>query len=114
MRQLKTTDIFAFCRLVNAIGIKEEIRKIVMEADSLHDIHSNAEQVGFDLMFGIFEKAIQKKSEEKLFEFFSGLFEMETEAVKNMDPVDFIEGIMQIANMEKWRAFFSRAAALMK
>ena len=113
MRNLQSTDIFAFCRVVNAIGIKEEIKDIAMKANSLKDIASR-EDLGFDLIFAVFEKATTKGAEDQLFEFISGLAEMPAEELKAMDPCDFIELILQIANVEKWKAFFSSVAKLMK
>lgn len=112
MRQIQATDIFALARLLNAIGIKEEVKKIAMQANSIQDL--NQSDVGFDFLFGIFEKAIQKKAEKELFEFFSNIFEEDVETVKRLEPVEFIDRILEAADIEKWKAFFSRAAKLMK
>lgn len=112
MRSLKATDIFAMARLVNAIGIKEEVKTIAMKANKLSDI--TVEEQGFDLLFGIFEKATEKKAEAKFFEFFSGIFEKPVKELENMDPVDFLNGVLEAANVEKWKAFFSAVARLMK
>lgn len=112
MRKLQATDIFAFCRVVNAIGIKEEIKEIAMKATNLSDV--NVEELGFNLIFAIFEKATQKKAEQELFEFFAGIFEMKTEEAMKLDPVDFLDRVMEAADVEKWKVFFRRVASLMK
>ena len=112
MRKLQSTDIFAFCRIINAVGIKEEIKAIAMKANSLKDI--NKEEAGFDLLFSLFEKASGEKAEEELFKFFANIFEEDVEIVKKMDPVEFIDKLMEAADIEKWKLFFSRVAALTK
>jgi hypothetical protein len=114
MRKLMATDIFAFCRVVNAIGIKDEVKKIAMKANSVKDIADNQEELGFELLFTVFEKATQKKSENELFNFFAGIFEMPVEEVKELDPVDFIDKVLESAEIDKWKAFFSRVASLMR
>lgn len=112
MRKLQTTDIFAFCRLINAIGIKEDIKNIAMNAEKIRDIKK--EEAGFDLLFSIFEKAIKVNSEDAFFQFCTGIFEMEVTEIKKMNPVEFIEKLMDAADLENWKAFFSRAASLMQ
>ncbi len=111
MRKLASIDIFAFCRVVTAIGIKDEVKSIAMKVDKASDLK---EELGFDLLFNIFEKATAKKGEKALFEFFAGIFEMSPEDVSRMDPVDFMDTVLEAADIEKWKAFFSRVAALMQ
>ncbi len=112
MRQIQATDIFALARVLNAIGIKEEVKKVAMQANSIQDLSES--DIGFDFIFSIFEKATQKKAEKELFEFFANIFEEDVETVKKLDPVDFIDRILEAADVEKWKAFFSRAVKLMK
>lgn len=113
MRNLQATDIFAFCRVVNAIGVKEDIKKIMMKANAISDI-KNQSELGFELLFSIFEKATQKKAESQLFEFFAGIFEEPVEEVKQLDPVEFVDKLIEAADIDRWKAFFLRVAALMK
>lgn len=112
MRHLQTSDIFAACRMVNTIGIKEDIKKICMEANSLDEVARNG--AGFDLLYTVFEKATEAKGENTLYNFIARLFECEPDEVGKMDPIEFLDKLLEVADVEKWKAFFSRVAALMK
>lgn len=114
MRKLQATDLFAMARVVNAIGIKDEVKAIAMKANNVKELAENKESIGFELLFGIFEKATQKKAERELFEFFANIFEMPPQEVQSLDPVDFVDKVIEAADVEKWKAFFSRLASLMK
>ena len=111
-RQLQTQDIFKFARLCNEIGIKDEIKKACMEANSLEDL--TKEELGFEIIFKIVESGTSEKAEAKVYEFFGGLMEKTPEECKTMDPIEFIDGILEVADVEKWKAFFTRVAKLMK
>lgn len=112
MRDLQAKDIFAFARVVSAIGLKEEIRDIAMKANKLTDL--TKEELGFDLIFSVFEKAVTQKTESAFFSFMANIFEMDEAEVAAMDPVDFIDKAMEAADLEKWKAFFERVAQLMQ
>lgn len=112
MRKLQAKDIFSFGRVVIKIGIKDEIKAMTMKANSIKDIAR--EEMGFDLLVGILEKAMAKNGEKALFEFFADIMGKDKEEVKTMSPVLFIDALMETANIEEWKAFFSRVAALMK
>lgn len=112
MRHLQTSDIFAACRMVNAIGIKEDIKKLCMEANSLDEIARNG--AAFDLIYAIFEKATEVKGENILYNFIAGLFECKPDEVGEMDPVEFLDKLLEVADVEKWKVFFSHVATLMK
>lgn len=111
MRKLQTPDIFSFCRLVTEMNVKEDIKKIVTKAANGK---STNQELGFDILFLIFERATQKNTEEKLYEFAAGIFEEDVEIVRTMDPVEFIDKLMEAADPEKWKAFFTRVVALMR
>lgn len=108
MRELKTKDIFAFCRVVKVIGIKEELKNVCMKANNMQDIYES----GFEIMYGLFDKATEEKAEKALYDFFAGIFEEPAEDLAESDPVEFIEKLMQAAEPEKWKAFFSQVASL--
>ena len=113
MRNLQTHDLFAACRILNAIGVREEIREVAKEA-----AESKTKKVqfdmGFDLMFGILEKATQEKAETEIYKFIANLFECDAEEVRVMDPIEMLEKLEAVADLEKWKNFFKRVATLMK
>lgn len=102
MRKLQAKDLFEFSRLVKQIGIKEELKSVCMNSNTMQDVYES----GFEILYGIFDKATEQQAEKKLFEFFSKVFEMPMEEVEEMDPVEFINAILQVANVEKWKSFF--------
>ena len=112
MRNLQTRDIFAFVRMVDEIGLKDELKNMIMTKDNIADL--TAESFGYDLIFTILDKASSTKAEASVYEFFGGLFEIDPKECATMDALEFIEKVMEVADVEKWKAFFTSAAKLMK
>jgi hypothetical protein len=113
MRNLRTSDIFAAVRLATTIGIREEIKEVAKQAE---ENKGNKVQFdyGFDLIFGLLEKATKETAEEEFYKFLANIFECTWEEVRDMDPVELLDGLEKVANIEKWKDFFERVARLMK
>ena len=113
MRSLRTSDIFSMCRVLTKIGVREEIRAVAKAAEE-----SKGKKVkvdfGFDLLFGIIEKATQENAEKEIYKFIGEIFECEWESVRDMDPIELMDKLEEVADFEKWKNFFKRVAALMK
>ena len=113
MRSLKTSDIFSMCRVLSKIGVREEIHAVAKAAEE-----SKGKKVkfdfGFDLLFGIIEKATQENAENEIYKFIGDIFECEWESVRDMDPIELMDKLEEVADIEKWKNFFKRVAALMK
>lgn len=112
MRALNNSDLFAFVRLVKKAKITDKIKELTLSINNINEI--NTESFGYDVMFAIIEAAAEKESEQAVYEFLSGPLEMTTEELALADPVETIEKVMQIADVEKWKTFFTSAANLMK
>jgi hypothetical protein len=113
MRNLRTSDIFAACRLLSAIGIREEIRDVAKQAEENKGKRIQFD-MGFDLLMGILEKATAEHAENEIYKFISNLFECDWESVRDMDPIELFDKLEQVASIEKWKNFFKRVADLMK
>lgn len=113
MRNLQTSDLFSLCRILSAIGIREEIREVAIKAEESKTKKVKVD-MGFDLLFGILEKATKEKAEVEIYKFIANLFECNWEEVRDMDPVELLDKLEQVADIEKWKSFFKRVAALMK
>lgn len=113
MRNLKASDIFSMCRLLNKIGVREEIREVAKQAEENNSKNIRFD-MGFDLIFGLLEKATQENAEKEIYMFIADLFECSWEEVRDMDPVTLLDRLEEVANIEKWKNFFERVAALMK
>ena len=105
MRNLITSDLFKGARLIRKMGINEEMKKF---SESL-DPKQSQESVGIDLMILIFEKATEIESEELIYEFLSGPFEMPVEDIANMDLFEMVDTLFKIADLEKWQGFLKNA-----
>ena len=112
MRELQTTDIFAFVRLINKSGIKDELKAKALEIKSIADV--NAESLGYDIILMILEKSAEPKTEKEIYSFFAPIFEMSEEEIKKMDAIEFLESVTKIASLERWRDFFLSVAKLTK
>lgn len=113
MRGLKTSDIFSACRLLSAIGIREEIKEVAKQAEEGKAKKAQFD-IGFDLLFGVIEKATTEGAEKEIYKFIADLFECDWESVRDMDPIELLDKLEQVADLDKWKSFFKRVAALMK
>ena len=113
MRNLQTSDIFAACRLVSAIGMREELRAIAQEMEGNAGKRVQWD-FGFDFLLAIIDKAAQEKAENEVYKFIAGIFECECDAVREMDPIELFDKLGQVADWEKWKAFFDRLMLLLK
>lgn len=111
MRELQTSDIFAFVRLVNKAGIKDELKKKMLEIDSKN---INTESFGYDIILLFLEKASEPKTEKEIYSFFAGIFEMSAEEIEKMDAFEFLEKVTKVASLERWKDFFASVARLTK
>jgi hypothetical protein len=112
MRNLQTQDIFAFVRMIDEVGIKDQLKELVMSKDNIAEL--TAESFGYDLLFTLLEGASKKKAEESIYEFFSNIMECPKDDIRQMEPTEFLENVLKIADVEKWKSFFTSAAKLMK
>ena len=102
MRQLNTSDLFKAARLIRKMGIKEDLKKFAegINADQ------NQEEVGIDMLMLIFERATDETSEQLIYEFLAGPFEVAPHEVKEMELFTMVESLFKVADIEKWKGFF--------
>lgn len=105
MRGLQTSDIFSAIRVLTKIGVREEIKEVAKQAE---DSKGKAIQfdLGFDLMFGIVEKAAEQRAEKEIYSFIADLFECTPDEVQKMHPVKMFKKLLEVANIEEWKDFF--------
>lgn len=105
MRGLQTSDIFSAVRVLTKIGVREEIKEVAKQAEE-----SKGKKIqidfGFDLMFGIIEKAAEQRAENEIYCFIADLFECSPDEVKKMNPVQMFKNLLEVANVEEWKDFF--------
>lgn len=112
MRNLQTRDMFNAVRLIKNLNLKEDVRGVILNATNTED--SSKDNAGIDLLFVILDKACEKNTEDKIYEFLSGPFECTPEDVAQLDIIDLFENLKQVASIDKWKSFLSKAVQLMK
>lgn len=113
MRNLETRDIFSAVRLLNKIGVREEIKEVARQAEE-SKTNLIRFDMGFDLMMGIIEKAASENAEEEIYKFIADLFECEPDEVRKMHPITLMKKFEEVANFEEWKNFFDYVKRLMK
>lgn len=102
MRQLKTADVFAACRTVKRLGLREPIMKLCEECDTV----TEAFVKGFDLLWDVFDRATESKGENEIYKFLSGPLELTVDEIQNMQPVPFMEMLIQLKEENDLKTFF--------
>ena len=113
MRQLETSDIFAAARLLTKIGVREEVREVA-KAASENGKAAVKFDMGYDLMFGLIEKATTAGSEKEIYMFIANIFECEWEEVRKMHPLKLFKKLEEVASVDEWKDFFGYVARLIK
>lgn len=111
MRKLRTSDIFSAARVLTALNVKEDIKKIALESQGKKKAQDN---VGFEVLYTLFERAVEKNSERRIYEFLSGIFEISPEEVEKLPPTECINKALEAADIEEWKAFFTSVASLIR
>lgn len=113
MRKLETQDIFNAIRLLNKIGVREEIKEVARQAEE-KEIKKSRFDMGFDLFFGIIDKAMEENAEEEIYKFIANIFECGSEEVRKMKPIELMKNLEKVADFEEWKDFFGYVKGLMK
>lgn len=110
MRKLKTSDIPVLCRCVKKLGIKDQIKAVAQQANTVKDVCA----FGFDFVWDLFDIATEQAGESVLYEFLSGPFEMTPEEVRDLDMDILLENVQHMVQNNNLVAFFKFAAQSMK
>ena len=106
---LKGQSFFPLLKLVNKVGIKEEIRKLVQDVSgkSEEEKANIQKEKGIDLMFVLLEKL--GGAEKETFDFLSSHLEKPVEEVKKMDMFEIGETFKDLFADERFKVFFQKA-----
>ena len=110
MRKLETSDVFAACRLMKKLGLKEKFKAIAEEANSSQDVFDK----GYDLIWDLFDPATEQNSEAEIYAFLAGPLEMTPEEVSHLHLDKLLESLQQMAVENNLVGFFKSAARLMR
>lgn len=117
MRKLKTRDIFPFCRVIKALNMKDEFKRIAKEADTVAEameMVADAWGTGFEFLWALFEAAAEKKAENALYEFITQPMEMSREELEDLDLTELWTKLQELAELNNMTGFFKLAAESMR
>ncbi|MCR1953004.1 hypothetical protein NSA50_18550 [Clostridium sp. DSM 100503] len=110
MRNLQTKDIFSMARLIISLNLKDELKNIANKIEK----DSRIEDIGYEIVFTILGKCTEKESEKKIYEFLAGPLEVKPKDIESMELFELVEKIIEIASIDKWKDFLSKASQLIK
>lgn len=117
MRRLKTSDVFAFCRLCSEAHVRDEVKAIaaVIQRDGAA---VDATRVGYDLILSVIEHMGAKSAERQVYEFLAGVWEMDADAIADMELKEFSDTMRtwgsEYLDKETLKGFFGSLSRLMR
>lgn len=111
IRPLKTSDVFAFCRIIKASGMRAELSALVQKLAVQEDL--NVEDVGYDAILLIIESLAEKKSERTFYDALSSVLGMTADEVADMPPADFFGALKQIGEDNNLSDFFKYVSGIL-
>lgn len=114
MRALQTHDVFKAVKIVNALGVRDEVKKIALSLEGKKKI--NEREIGVEFILNILGSAGDEKVENLIYDLLGGILEIDPEEIKTMDPLKLIENIKALSaviDVENWKSFFHYVASMM-
>lgn len=112
MRELRTEDVFSFCRVIKASGMREDLAALVRKLSS-DGIPKDIEAVGYDAILLIIEALAEKKAEHQLYDALAAVLEIDADEVAKMPPKDFIDAIKTIWDCNNMADFFKYVSGIL-
>lgn len=128
LRELKSTDLGAICKIIMAIGIKEfkniladeNIKALIEESKAEGKVDKNGkvdrEAVGFGIIFDVASIIISNipKAEKEIQSFAASVAGMKITEIQELSFADYGEMLMKIVMKDDFKDFFGRAIKLFK
>lgn len=111
MRTLKTSDVFAFARLIKASGVRSELTETVDRLSTLKE--ADLRKVGIDTVLMIIEALAEKNSEKVLYEALAPVLEMKPDEVAQLPPAEFFNALKQISEENDLANFISSLSGIL-
>jgi hypothetical protein len=111
MRNLITSDVFAFARLIKASGVRGELTATIEKLSELKD--ADLRRVGIDTVLMIIEALAEKNSEKTMYEALAPVLEIKPDEVAAMPPADFFGALKQISEENDLANFFASLSGIL-
>lgn len=111
MAKTITTEIFfEAMRLVSSLDIKSNIKELVRQQSE--GAKMDEFSFGYELIMTVFDKAVQVKSENKIYDFLSKVLEKPAKEIKEQSFIELIDEVIEVADVEEWKILFTKVAGL--
>lgn len=121
MRQLNGHDVFMALKVLQKIGVKDELVNFAVylneQKQKEDDKDKLQQQLGAKLIFGVLSNCGDEDAEKAFFAFLAGPLEStpaSLAAMDLMDLVEFVEEWISTVDKERWKSFFTSLAGLTK
>ena len=121
MRQLNGHDVFMALKVLQKIGVKDELVEFAVylndQTQKQTDKDKLQQQLGAKLIFGVLANCGAEEAEKAFFNFLAGPLESTPDALAAMDLMDLVEFVnewLATVDKERWRAFFISLGGLTK
>ena len=123
MRNLTGHDVFMALKLLQKIGVKDELvsfaNYINQQVQGKGPVtEENQQKLGAKLIFGLLSNCGTDEAESAFFAFLAGPLEEDAETLKNTDLLDLIEKVQTyldtMMNRERWNSFFRSLSGAIK
>lgn len=122
MRNLNGHDVFMALKVLQKIGVKDELVELATYMNRVADgkaavTAEKQEKVGAKLIFGLLANAGDEEAEKAVFRFLAGPLETDPEELAQRDLLDLCEDVekyIESIDRERWIAFFRSLSASLK
>lgn len=122
MRNLTGHDVFMALRLLQKIGVKDELVKL---AQYINERYQNGgsvtaesqQEIGARLIFGLLAGCGDEAAESAFFEFLAGPMEISAKELKETEVIELCEMVGEFIgtiDRERWQSFFTSLSAAIK
>ena len=116
MRKLNGHDVFMAFRVMQKIGIKDELVEL---AKAIQDKVNapNQTTLGAKLILSVLANCGDEAAEKAVFAFLAGPLESDPETLANTELGqlrNMVTDLIKMMNLEEWRAFFTSLAGLLR
>lgn len=110
-KEITAEIFFEAARLVDSLDLKNDIKDLVLQQENEKTKRSQ-ESFGYDLIFTAVGKAVQKKSEAKIYDFLALVLERPAEDIRKQKMTELIDEVIAVIDIKEWQALFTRVAKL--
>ena len=120
MRNLTGHDVFMALRVLQRVGVKDELIALANYINQHYNgvkTEENQQEIGARLIFGVLSNCGDEAAERAFFEFLAGPLETTAQALMDRDILETCEEVteyIKTIDRERWQSFFTSLLAAIK